>query len=148
MAENVIALPSRFNETICRIWCLVEQIRVLEAELEAARRHAAREFAAQNGWFYVLPEDARLVDKGRFGALADARHGPDSRVDLFAEARPLPSRPSRLVAVVHHVIDPSGPEAALIRERARHAGLQVLPPGDDSWFWPGESVAYLISATP
>jgi len=142
MAE-VVRLPSRLDETVCRIWHLVEQIRALDAELEAARRHAAREFAAEEGWAYVPPEAARFIDTRRFGALVDTQ-GPDGRIDLFAEARPLPSRPSRLVALVYHTLNPGGREAALVRERVRNGGLQVLPLSVDSWYCPGESLGRLI----
>ncbi len=146
MAE-IIALSSRFHETIGRIWRLTREIRALEDRLEAARRHAAAEFAAEQGWAYAPPDAARFVDTRRFGALVYTQ-GPDSRIDLFTLARPLPGRPSRLVALVYHTLNPGGREAALVLERARNAGLQALPLGVDSWFWPGESVARLVTPSP
>jgi len=150
MAE-VVHLPSRLGETICRIWRLAEQIRVLEAEIEAARRHAAAEFAAENGWFLAPPPGFSLEQLagrtlGSIGAPIDP--GPGCRVDCFSLTNPGPGREPRPAAVAFHTLDPGGREARRFLDRARLLGLWVHPLPDDSWFWPGESVAHLVTPSP
>ncbi len=139
MAE-VVRLPSRLGETLALIHRLDWEIRALEARLEAARRHAAAEFASDRGW-WLQPQP------GHFGAIASdllritagPRATDEVHLDFFV------GRGCRPAAIAVHVRNPGSPKAQRIFEHARRAGLRLSMPTVSSWWIPDGGTLFLLT---